>query len=201
MRKLAPLFLTTTILAFAAGNALAMGDYKTKKAAPSAPSSMSTSTTNQATPPGNSDSSTAGAMKAGEPAASSSVPPAASPTVSSNSQNPQGMSYSDKSSSAPGTNARMDANSAPVTTTSSGGSTDATKALADDDKQALSRQASGERGTIAADKTADTTTHKAKKAKKKVAKAEGTMAAPQPSGTNADAAGSTTGRSAGGSSQ
>jgi len=172
MRKLAPMFLTTTILAFAAGNALAMGDFKTKKAAPSTPSSMSTSATNQATP-GPSSEGTTGAMKAGEPAASSSVPPAASPTVSSNSQNPQGMSYADKSASAPGTNAKMDANSQPVTTTSTSGSTDATKALADDDKQALSRQASGERGTIAADKTAaNTTTHKAKKAKKKVAKAD-----------------------------
>ena len=138
-------------------------------------------------------------MKAGEPAASSSVPPSASPTVSSNSQNPQGMSYSDKSSVASGTNAKMDANSRPVTTTSSSGSTDATKALADDDKQALSRQANGERGTIAADKTAaNTTPHKAKKAKKKVAKADTSMSTTPSSATGADAAGSTTGRSPGG---
>jgi hypothetical protein len=178
MRKLAPMFLTTTILAFAAGNALAMGDFKKKPAPSTTPSAMSTSATNQATP-GPSSEGTTGAMKAGEPAASSSVSPAASPTVPSNTQNPQGMSYNDKSSSAPGTNAKIDSNSAPVTTTSSSGSTDATKALADDDKQALSRQASGERGTIAADKTAAATTHKAKKAKKKVAKADPAAPSPQ----------------------
>jgi len=163
MRKLAPMFLTTTILAFAAGNVLANADYKTKQTTTSS-SSLSTSATDQATPPGNSDSSTAGAMKAGEPAARSTVSPAASPTVPANTQNPQGMSYSDKSSSAPGTNAKMDSNSEPVT-------------------------------------TATTTTHKVKKAKKKVAKADTTLPAPQPSATNADAAGSTTGRSPGGTSQ
>ncbi len=209
MRKLAPVFLTTSILAFAAGNAAAMGDFKAKKSpeATTSPSSMSTSTTNQATPPGNSDSSTAGAMKAGEPAASSTVSPAASPTVSSNTQNPQGMSYSDKSSSAPGTNAKMDTTpgtkgvapaGSPLAASSS---TDATTALANEDKQALSRQASGEKSTLAATDATDTTTKstvKAKKAKKKVATNDSVSGNPPTSSTNPAAAGSTTGRSPGG---
>lgn len=199
MRKLAPVFLTTTILAFAAGNALAMGDYKTKKSTEtttSGPSARSTSTTNQATPPGNSDSSTAGAMKAGEPAASSTTPPSASPTVSANTQNPQGMSYSDKSSSAPG--AKMDtapgtsgvvASGNPVSS-GSNKSTDATTALANEDKQALSRHTMGERSTIAAENTAPAKpATKTKKAKKTVAKAD------DMSGTNAATSGSTPGRS------
>lgn len=136
MRKLAPLFITTTILAFAGANAFAA-------------SQMSDSATNQAKPTGNSDSSTAGAMA---PSVGSTAT-SGSPTVPANTQNPQGMSYSDKSSSAPGTNAKMD---------------------------------------TAASDTSVTTATKAKKAKKKkVAKND----------TNADAAGSTTGRSPGGASQ
>jgi hypothetical protein len=199
MRKLAPLFLTTSILAFAAGNAMAMGDYHKTKKAESGPSSMSTSATNQATPPGNSDSSTAGAMKAGEPAARSTTPPSASPTVSANTQNPQGMSYSDKSSSSPGTNAKMDANSGtPTSSTAVVGtttkSTDAVTALANDDKQALSRQANSESSTIATQDTAAKA--KVKKSKKKVAKADTTMHGNPPVNDGA-AAGSTTGRSPG----
>jgi hypothetical protein len=186
MRKLAPLFLTTSILAFAAGNALAMGDFKSKKAPEATTSSsMSTSATNQATPPGNSDSSTAGAMRAADPANASTVPPSASPTVSANTQNPQGTSYSDKSASAPGTNAKMDTSagsSARVSgnTTMSGRSVDATTALANEDSQALSRQATGERSTIAAEDT-PAKTKVTKKAKKKVAKAD-TTASPGGSG-------------------
>lgn len=199
MRKLAPVFLTTSILAFAAGNAAAMGDFKKKSPeATTSPSSLSTSTTNQATPPGNSDSSTAGAMKAGEPAAKSTVSPAASPTVSANTQNPQGMSYSDRSSSAPGTNAKMDTapgtkGVATVSPLTSGSSTDATTALANEDKQAPSRQASGEKSTLATTDATDTTTTsavKAKKAKKKVATNDNVPGNPPMSSTNAAAAGS-----------
>jgi len=166
MRKLAPLFLTTSIIVFAGGNALAMGDFKKKSKAPEASttsSTMSDSATNQAKPAGNSDSSTAGAMS---PSVGSTAT-SGSPTVPANSQNPQGMSYSDRGSAAPGTNAKINSNDG---TPSSGSSASAsTTALANDDQRTLNTPAK----TAAADAGTTTTTTKAKpKAKKKVVKNE-----------------------------
>ena len=148
MRRLAPLFLTTSILAFAAAaNA------------------------------------------------------ASSPTVPANTQNPAGMSYTDKSSTAKGTNAKMDSNSTSATATTSAST--ATTALANDDKSKLSRAnessvdhtAMGTSSTTT-DATTDTTKakHKAKKAKKKLAKNDHMSATP----TNGAASKSTTGLSPGG---
>ena len=73
MRKLAPMFVFTTIAALVGGTALA---------------ATGTTTSMSAT-----DKSGA-------------------PTVDANTSNPQGMSYSDKSNTSPGTNARMDGKAA-----------------------------------------------------------------------------------------
>ena len=189
MRKLAPVFITTSILALVAGNAAAMGDFKKNKKDPAAnptPATLPSNTTDTASP---------------------------SPTVPSNSQNPQGMSHADKSNTSPGTNAKMDSNSSaqtastapmsPTTASTSnateraGKSVDANTALANDDKQALSKQATSERSTIAAEDNATTSTHKAKKAKKKVAKNDNVSGNPPTSPTNGAASNSISGRSAG----
>lgn len=169
MRKLAPMFIATSVLTLAAGNALALGDMHKHKNAPSTATTSST------------DSTITRSDAATTPPAASPTPPAASPTVPPNTQNPQGMSYSDKAATEPGTNARMDSNSTPSysgsgTSTAperTAKSTDATSALASDDKHALSRQAEGEKSTIAAEDTTTMKHHTAKKkAKKKVAKNE-----------------------------
>ena len=69
MRKLAPLFVMTSIVALAGGNALA---------------------------------TTMAADKA------ATTDKQGAPTVSPNTSNPQNLSYSDKSNTSPGTNAKMD---------------------------------------------------------------------------------------------
>lgn len=194
MRKLAPMFLTTSILALAAGNALALGDMHKHKAAPSTDTSSSSTMST--------DTSSSGTLGASN---GSSVSSAASPTVPSNSMNPQDKSYTDKSNTSPGTNAKLDSNSGYASSTAGtppmtgSKSTDATAALANDDKHALSRQSYGEKGTIASNDAADTTAPKAKhhakkKAKKKVARNDTTNP------TSGAAANSVTGRSPGGDS-
>jgi hypothetical protein len=84
----------------------------------------------------------------------------------------------------------------------SGKSVDATTALANDDKQALSRQATGERSTIATEDTAPMTQAKTKtamkKAKKKVARNDNVSGNPPISATSGAAANSLTGSSPGG---
>ncbi len=75
MRKLAPMFVMTSIVALAAGNALANNTKSTSY--------------------------------------NSTV---SSPTVDNNTRSPQGLSYSDKSNTSPGTNAIMDGKSKPMTT-------------------------------------------------------------------------------------
>ena len=74
MRKLAPMFVMTSIVALAGGAALA-----------------------------NTSDTTTSTDKMG------------SPTVEKNTQNPQGLSYSDKSNMSPGTNAKIDSSTSVAT--------------------------------------------------------------------------------------
>jgi pilus assembly protein FimV len=130
MRKLAPLFLTTTIAAFAAGNAFA-------------------------------------------------ADPTGSPTVPANTQNSANTSYSDKSPSSPGTNARMDANGTAATTKTPKAkvraSADSTTAMPGDSTSPQYGTAANIDATAnvaGADTTTPATDKAKKKAKKKVARNE-----------------------------
>lgn len=145
MRKLAPMFVMTSIVALAGGTAFAnMNDTGT---------------------PDN---------KTG------------SPTVSKNTQNPQGLSYSDKSNTAKGTNARIDSNSSVAASSTAGGAV----AAVDDDKTLLTNDRRND----------DTTANKKitkKKHKKVASNGMKTSINPPVDATHAAAVNSTTGVSGG----
>ena len=170
MRKLAPMFITTSILALAAGNALANDMGSTDKTG--------------------------------------------SPTVSSNTQK-QPLSYSDKSNTAKGTNAKMNDNASVGMSTSDKAKSDSinsnTTFATDEDKSDVKEQSNRKESTAT-----DTTPkhHKVKKAKTAhhtkmhkdtVAKddtvtntdTEKSVKNPPLSATKGEAANSTTGKSAG----
>jgi hypothetical protein len=117
MRKLAPAFIMTSVLALAGGSALA-------------------NTTSKA----------------------------ASPTVAPNTQNPQGMSYSDKGSTEPGTNAIMDDKSKP-----------AVAATTDDDKNLKQTKKTKKKLAMRTDKTT--------KSSEPTVKSDTSVSTPAPAGT------------------
>lgn len=173
MRKLAPMFITTSILALAAGNVLANDMGSTDKTG--------------------------------------------SPTVSNNTEK-QPLSYSDKSNTAKGTNAKMNDNATTGMSTSDraagSDSVNSNTTFATDEDKADVKEQSNRKESAAADTT--TRHHKAKKAKvahhttkmrkdNTVAKddtvtntdTEQSMKSPPLSATKGEAANSTTGKSAG----
>ena len=76
-----------------------------------------------------------------------------SPTVDDNSANPQGMSYSDKSSTSPGTNARIDA----TTTERSRIATEHSRIAMDAHHKAMAAKARKHKAKMAKDGDLDTT--------------------------------------------
>jgi hypothetical protein len=171
MRKLAPMFITTSILALAAGNVLANDMNSTDKSG--------------------------------------------SPTVSNNTQK-QPLSYSDKSNTAKGTNAKMDDKNSSTTASSTGDKMSSDKvnsntsfATDEDKRDAKLNSNTGDNADLTA-KPAKAkkakVSHSSKMHKDKVAKddtvtntqTEATVKNPPLSATKGEAANSTTGKSAGG---
>jgi hypothetical protein len=109
-----------------------------------------------------------------------------SPTVSKNTKNPQGLSYSDKSNTAKGTNARIDSNSSVAASSTAGGA----MAAVDDDKSMTTNDRRND----------DTTANKKitkKKHKKVASNGVKTSINPPVDATHAAAVNSTTGVSGG----
>ncbi len=148
MRKLAPMFVMTSIVALAGGNAFANMD--------------KTTTTTSAT-----------------------TGSAASPTVSPNTNNPQGQSYSDKGSSEPGTNAIMDDKSKPSMASTT-----------DDDKNLKKTKKTVKKAKLAQHTEAPVKSD-ATKADASVSASSTTSTNPPTKTTDSAAANSATGRSAG----